>query len=504
MNEEIRRHRIDEIEELRAQGVEPYPYRFEKTDWAEGIKSKYESLESGATLEEETVVTAGRVMTLRQQGKTAFFVLKDNTGRIQGYIRKDAVGEEAFMLFKKHVSLGDFIGIKGFPFRTRTGELTIYVKEFQMLSKTLRTMPEKWHGLKDKETIYRQRYVEMLSNDEALKRFQLRFKLLKFIRDFLAEKNYVEVETPVLHYLTGGASAKPFETHLNVYDNDMYMRIALELYLKRYLVGGFERVFEIGKNFRNEGVSYKHHPEFTMMELYQAYADYNDIMDLTEELISSAVQELTGGTKIVYQGKELDFARPWKRVTMRGYIKEKLGADIVEDTDEELLEILKKHESIPEMKERGHLIEKLWDLVEDTIVNPTFNMDHPKIISPLAKAHRDDPRLTERFELIINGMEMANAFSELNDPVEQLKRFQHQATLRDAGDEEAQMMDMDFIRALEYGMPPTGGLGIGWDRIVMLLVDAPTIRDVIAFPLVNNASFDEEFLPEEAGDIEKK
>ncbi|MDI3524066.1 MULTISPECIES: lysine--tRNA ligase [unclassified Kosmotoga] len=492
MNEQIRQHKLNEIEELRSMGIEPYPHHFEKTHSTSDIRKEYDMLQPSETKEDTTISVAGRVMALRHHGKSSFFVLKDSDGRIQAYIRKDSVGDEAFKLFKKYVSIGDFVGVKGFPFKTHTGELSIFVKDFKLLSKAIRTMPEKWHGIKDKEIIYRQRYVEMIASDDAIKRFKIRFELLRRVREFLNARGFIEVETPILHSVTGGASARPFVTHINVFDSDMYLRIAEELYLKRYLVGGFEKIYEIGKNFRNEGMSYKHHPEFVMMELYQAYADYNDIMDLTEDLISTVVEQLTGSTKIVYQGKEIDFAKPWPRIKMADFIKEKLGVDILEDSDERLIEVLEKHNSVPEIKERGHLIEKLWDLVEDDIVQPTFVVEHPVIISPLAKVHREDPRVTERFELIINGMECANAFSELNDPIEQYRRFLHQAGLREAGDAEAQMMDRDFIRALEYGMPPTGGLGIGWDRILMFVTDSPTIRDVIPFPLVRPLSFEEE------------
>ncbi len=488
MSEEIRDQRIKEVNELREKGVNPYPYKFEKKETSNQIKERFSYLKEGEILENEKVSTAGRVMAIRKQGKTSFFVIKDVDGRIQAYIRQDKVGEETFAFFKKYINMGDFIGIKGFPFKTRTGELSVFVEEFELLSKTLQTLPEKWHGLKDKEIIYRQRYVEMLSNDDALNRYKIRFNILKTVREELNKKGFIEVETPVLHYLTGGATARPFETKLNAFDSEMFMRISLELYLKRYIVGGFDKVYEIGKNFRNEGISYKHHPEFTMMELYQAYADYFDIMDLTEELINTVAKKVTGGEIIEYNGKQINFSRPWKRIILTDYIKEKLKVDILSDSDEELLKVLEEHESIPEIKERGHLIEKLWDLVEDTIVDPTFIMEHPTIISPLAKKHRDKKDVTERFELIINGMEIANAFSELNDPVEQLKRFEHQAKLREEGDDEAQMMDTDFINALEYGMPPTGGLGIGWDRIVMFLTNSPSIRDVIPFPMVRKSN----------------
>ncbi|MEA2066606.1 MAG: lysine--tRNA ligase [Thermotogota bacterium] len=492
MNEEIRQHKLAEIEEMKEKDIVPYPYNFNKKDNIKDILERFKDLETSETLEDESVTTAGRVMALRHHGKSSFFEIKDETGRVQAYIRKNEVGVEAFNNFKKYTSLGDFVGIEGFPFKTHTGELSIYIKSFQILTKAIRTLPEKWHGLKDKEIIYRQRYVEMLSNDEALKRVKMRFEMMKYVREFLNDRGFIEVQTPILESVTGGASAKPFITHINLFDEDMYLRISLELYLKRYLVGGMEKVYEIGKNFRNEGMSYKHHPEFTMMELYQAYADYKDIMELTEELISKVVEKLMGTKKITYQGKEIDFSTPWRRVRFVDFIKEKLNVDVLEDTNERLMEVLEENNSIPELKERSHLIEKLWDLVEDDIVQPTFVMDHPEIISPLAKINRNDKRLTERFESVIYGMECGNAFSELNDPVEQLKRFRKQVELRESGDEEAQMMDLDFIRALEYGMPPTGGLGIGWDRILMLVSNSTSIRDVIPFPLVRPRPFEEE------------
>jgi len=492
MSEEARKQRIEEINQMRSEGIEPYPYRFEKTHWAGQIKEDFSGLKDSETKEDITLRIAGRVVAMRNHGKSTFFVLRDNTDRIQAYIRLDGVGAESFEVFKKYVNIGDFLGVTGFPFKTHTGEISVFVKHFEILSKAIRMMPEKWHGVKDKEIIYRQRYVEMLSSDEALERFRIRSELFRLVREFLQSRDFIEVDTPMLHYLTGGASARPFKTHINVFESEMYLRIAEELFLKRFLVGGFERIFEIGKNFRNEGVSYKHHPEFTMMELYWAYADYNDIMDITEEMINYVVRKITGSEIITYQGKEIDFSRPWRRVKMAGFIEENLGVDILEDSNDELIGVLRKHNAEPDIKERGHLIEKLWDLVEHNLVNPTFVTEHPVIISPLSKIHREDPRVTERFELIISSMEMANAFSELNDPIEQYDRFLHQAGLRDIGDEEAQMMDQDFIRALEYGMPPTGGLGVGWDRIIMLVTDAPSIRDIIPFPLVRPISFDEE------------
>ena len=504
MIEEVRRRRIEEVEELRKMGIEPYPYRFEKTHTTMDVRRKYEeTLKVGEVKEDEKLSVAGRVMSIRHHGKSSFFHIKDSTGRVQIYINKQAVGDEKFKVFKKYVNIGDVVGIKGFPFKSRTGELTVFAEDFRILSKALRTLPEKWHGLKDKEIIYRQRYVEMIINDSALKRFKKRFEVIKLIRDFLDNKGFIEVETPILHYVTGGAAAKPFITHLNVYDIDMYLRIAPELYLKRLIVGGFEKIYEIGKNFRNEGVSYKHNPEFTTLELYQAYADYTDIMNLTEELITFIIEKTCGNLKIEYQGVEIDFSRPWKRIDIRDFIKERLGVDIVEDPDDVLLKKLEEKGVEPAIKTRGHLIEKLWDLVEDEIVNPTFLLNHPVEISPLAKRHRDDPRVTERFELIIFGREIANAFSELNDPVDQMKRFEEQAKLREAGDEEAHMMDRDFVRALEYGMPPVGGLGLGIDRLIMFVTNSPSIRDVIPFPLVRPIEFEEEerVLDERGADV---
>ncbi len=493
MLEEIRKQRLKEIEELRELGINPYPYRFDKELTSREIRERYESqIGTGEVREDIKVSTAGRVMSIRDHGKSAFFHMKDKEGRIQAYIRKNSVGGEKYNLFKKYVNVGDIIGVKGFLFKSKTGELTVFVEDFQILSKAMRPLPEKWHGLKDKEIIYRQRYVDMIANDSSLERFKLRYRVIRMIREFLNERGFIEVETPTLVYVTGGAEARPFVTHLNVFDIDMYLRIATELYLKRYIVGGFEKVYEIGKVFRNEGISYKHSPEFTSLELYWAYADYEDIMNLTEELIEYVVKEIFGTTRITYQGVELDFSRPFRRIKMRDFIREKLGVDILEDNDEKLLKVLKDHGVEVPIKSRAHLINKLWDLVEEEVVQPTFLLEHPVEISPLAKRHREDPRVTERFELIIYGRETANAFSELNDPVDQYQRFLEQVKLREAGDEEAQMMDKDFIRALEYGMPPTGGLGIGIDRLIMFLTDSPTIRDVIAFPLVNPKSLDEE------------
>ncbi len=491
--DELREQRIREIEDIRNSGVNPFPYSFEVTHRLSEINQAFNGLEDGEKKEDAKLSAAGRIMAVRYHGKSIFAVIQDGADRLQCYLNV-SIGKDEFSFFKDHVKVGDFVGVKGFPFRSHTGELTVFVELYELLSKAIRTLPEKWHGLTDKEKIYRQRYVDMIVNKESFDRFRARFEIIRMVREFMNSERFVEVETPILQFVTGGATARPFVTKINVFDMDMYLKIAHELYLKRYIIGGFDAVYEIGKCFRNEGVSYKHNPEFTMIECYKAYADYNYMMDLTERLVSHVVERINGTTKITYQGREVDFTRPWKRIKMRDYIKEKLDADIVEDSDERLAQILKDNKALPEIRERGHYIEKLWDLVEDTIVNPTFLLEHPVDISPLAKRHRKDPRITERFEAIVLGNELANAFSELNDPIDQRKRFEAQAEMRASGDEEAQMIDHDFLRALEYGMPPTGGLGIGIDRLIMFATDAPTIKDVIAFPLVRPEEFNEKGL----------
>lgn len=490
---DLRKQRLSQIEELREKGYEPYKYRFSKDYNSQQIKDLFDDrIKAGQLLEEMVFNYAGRIMTIRMHGKSAFVDLKDDFGRIQAYVRLDQVGEDRYEFFKKYIDIGDWMGIKGYPFKTKTGELTLLVQELELLSKAIRPLPEKWHGLKDKEIRYRQRYVDMIANDNVIITFRTRFLVTQYIREFLNERGFLEVETPVLQIIMGGANAKPFITHLNVYDIDMYLRIATELHLKRLVVGGMEKIYEIGKIFRNEGVSNKHNPEFTTLELYQAYADYNDIMNLTEELLYHVTTKIHGTSKIKYQGQELDFKPPFRRVKMCEFIKENLGIDILESSDEELKNFLKEQGQFVEIEDRYHYIDKIWDLVEDKIIEPTFVIDYPTEISPLAKRKRDDPRLTERFELIINGTELANAFSELNDPQDQFERFKKQMQLKELGDEEAQTMDLDFIRALEYGLPPTGGLGIGIDRLCMLLTDTPTIRDIIPFPIVKPMSFEDE------------
>ncbi|PWJ95831.1 lysyl-tRNA synthetase class II [Oceanotoga teriensis] len=490
---DLKKQRLQMIDEIRNSGINPYPYKFEKEMSASEIKEKYdEKIEAGNLLEEEVFKYAGRVMTLRSHGKSAFLHIKDDTGRLQIYIRKDKLGDEKYEFFKKYINPGDWIGVKGFPFKTRTGELTVLATDFELLTKSVRPMPEKWHGLKDKEIRYRQRYVDMISNDKVIETFRNRSLVVRYIREYLNERDFFEVETPILQNIMGGANARPFITHLNVYDIPMYLRIATELHLKRLVVGGMERVYELGRIFRNEGVDYKHNPEFTTIELYQAYADYNDIMELTENLLAYVAEKIHGTTKIKYGELEIDFKPPFKRIDMREFIKEHLGVDILEDSIETMDNYLKSKDINVEIKERGKYIDELWDLVEDKLVQPTFIMNHPVEISPLAKRHREDPRLTERFELIVNGTELANAFSELNDAADQYSRFKAQADLKDLGDEEAQLMDLDFVRALEYGMPPTGGLGIGIDRFAMFMTNTQTIKDIIPFPLSKPMAFEME------------
>jgi len=478
---------------MREKGYNPYKYNFQKNYTSQQIKELFDSkIEAGQQLPDQVFNFAGRLMNLRKHGKSAFTDLKDEFGRIQIYIRLDLVGQESYDFFKEYIDIGDWVGIKGYPFKTRTGELTLLALEIKLLSKALRPLPEKWHGLKDKEVRYRQRYVDMIANDDTIKTLRTRFLVIKYIREYLNDKGFLEVETPVLQSIMGGANARPFITHLNVYDIDMYLRIATELHLKRLVVGGMEKVYEIGKIFRNEGVSNKHNPEFTTIELYQAFADYNNMMELTEDLLYNIAKKVHNKAKVIYQGEEIDFTPPFKRIKMREFIQENLGIDIVEASDQELKDFLKDKGEEVEIEDRYHYLDKVWDLVEDKIVQPTFVMDYPIELSPLAKRKKDDPRLTERFELIIKGNEIANAFSELNDPQDQFERFKKQMELKELGDEEAQMMDLDFIRALEYGLPPTGGLGIGIDRVCMLLTDTPTIRDIIPFPIVKPVSFEDE------------
>ena len=435
--------------------------------------------------EREEVSVAGRLIALRDQGKAAFGHIQDADGKLQVYFRKDTLGEEKYQEAMNILDVGDIIGVKGELFRTMTGELTVEVKDFQLLAKSLRALPEKWHGLKDVELRYRHRYIDLIANPKAREIFKIRSKAIKSLREYLESKGFMEVETPILQSVASGAMAKPFITHHNALDMDMYLRIAPELYLKMLVVGGFNRVYEIGRNFRNEGIDTTHNPEFTMVEFYGAYLDYNDLMDMTEELFRKILMDTVGTLKITWEGQELDFSKPFRRLPFFEALKEKTGKDKDFFLDEEKARAFAKEVGIPKAEELTHLklLDKLFEhFIEEDLIQPTFVIDFPKILSPLAKTHRNDPDLVERFELIVNKQELANAYTELNDPEDQRERFLQQLKEKAAGDEEAMDIDENFLMALEYGLPPTGGEGIGIDRLVMMLTDSSSIREVILFP----------------------
>ena len=481
----VRREKLDK---LKQEGKDPYKItKFNRTHKSKEIINNYEELEG------KEVVVAGRLMAKRIMGKASFCHIQDSEGKIQSYVSINELGEESYKAFKED-DIGDIIGIKGFVFKTKTGEISIHAKEVTLLSKSLRPLPEKFHGLKDTDLRYRQRYVDLIVNPEVKDTFKKRTEIIKEMRRILDEKEYVEVETPILNTIAGGASARPFITHHNSLDIDMYLRIATELYLKRLIVGGFDRVYEIGRIFRNEGMDLKHNPEFTSIELYQAYADLEDMMNITEELITKVAMKVLGTTKITYQGQEIDLTPGWRRITMIDAVKEATGVDFhTINTDEEAMEAAKKAgvPVDPIKTTRGDIIAAFFDeKVEETLIQPTFIYEYPIENSPLAKKMENDERMTQRFELFIGGREYANAFAELNDPIDQYERFLAQVKQREAGDDEANMMDTDFGTALEYGMPPTGGMGMGIDRLVMLLTDEASIRDVLLFPTMkplNNA-----------------
>jgi lysyl-tRNA synthetase class 2 len=479
---EMLRVRREKLTDMRERGIEPYGGRFERTHAARDILDSFEELEH------KPVIVAGRIMSRRGMGKATFAHIQDAGGRIQIYVRSNDVGKEAYELFGK-LDIGDIIGVQGNVFKTRMGEITVSAESFFILAKSLRPLPEKWHGLKDVDLRYRQRYLDLIVNPEVREVFETRSKIIRATRNFLELKGFLEVETPMMQTIAGGAEARPFITHHNALDISLYLRIAPELYLKRLLVGGFEKVYEINRNFRNEGISTRHNPEFTMLELYQAYADYNDMMDLTEELISFLASEVLGTPKIEYQGAPIDLSPGWTRIPMLEAVKLYSGLDFnALKTAEEARLAVKQADIGLELDSSdswGGILNKVFEeLVEPKLIQPTFVMDYPVEISPLAKRKVEDPDLTYRFELFIYGRELANAFSELNDPIDQKGRFLKQVEKRRAGDEEAHMMDEDYINALEYGMPPAGGLGIGIDRLIMLLTDAASIRDVLLFPLM--------------------
>ncbi|MCM3324937.1 lysine--tRNA ligase [Cytobacillus kochii] len=470
---------------LREQGVDPFGKRFDRTHQSQQLVEEYSQLEKEELEEKEIPVTiAGRIMTKRGKGKAGFAHIQDLSGQIQLYVRKDAVGEEAYEVFTS-ADLGDIVGVSGVLFKTKVGELSVKAKQFELLTKALRPLPDKFHGLKDVEQRYRQRYLDLIMSEESKHTFITRSRIIQSMRRYLDDQGYLEVETPMMHAIAGGASAKPFITHHNALDMELYMRIAIELHLKRLIVGGMEKVYEIGRVFRNEGVSTRHNPEFTMIELYEAYADYRDIMSLTENLIAHIAKEVLGSTTVQYGEYEINLKPEWKRLHMVDAVKEYTGVDFWKETSvDEARALAKEHGvEITEHMQYGHIVNEFFEQkVEEKLIQPTFIFGHPVEISPLAKKNENDPRFTDRFELFIVAREHANAFTELNDPIDQKERFEAQLKEREQGNDEAHMMDNDFIEALEYGMPPTGGLGIGVDRLVMLLTNAASIRDVLLFP----------------------
>ncbi|PLX71228.1 MAG: lysine--tRNA ligase [Denitrovibrio sp.] len=481
----MEQHRLDKLEKIKKQNKQPY-VNYHKVDHdIIDIVDKYKETEKDQLPERSVIFdVAGRIMAMREFGKAAFMTIKDRTESIQVYVKKGEISDEDYEIFKS-TDIGDIVGIKGFLFKTKTNELTICATEHRLLTKALRDLPEKWHGLKDVETRYRQRYVDLMVNDKVKETFRYRSMIIQKVREFFIGRDFLEVETPMMHPIVGGATAKPFETHHNALNMPLFLRIAPELYLKRLVVGGFERVFEVNRNFRNEGLSTRHNPEFTMIEWYNAYNDYHGLMDMIEEMICGIASELYGKNELEYKEKTVNLTRPWKRITIKDAITK--NTDIT-------AEMLKDVESAKACAEKiGIYVDKKWgkgkivleifeELVEPTLFDPTFIIDYPKEVSPLAKSKADDPETTERFELFIGGFELANGFNELNDPFDQKERFEKQAAAKDAGDEEASMMDTDYIRALEYGLPPTAGAGLGIDRLVMLFTGSQSIRDVILFP----------------------
>ena len=485
---EIIAQRREKLRRLFDAGIDPYPARYRRTHTA----AEAVALLGDRSSDETLLSVAGRVTAMRTMGKATFLDLRDGSGRLQVYVKRDVVGDRAYGLLKE-IDLADFLGAAGHMFRTKTGEPTLEARELTVLAKALRPPPEKWHGLHDVEVRYRQRYLDLMANEEVRELFRTRSRIISAIRRYLDERGFLEVETPVLHASPGGAAARPFVTHHNALGRDFYLRIALELHLKRLIVGGFERVYEIGRIFRNEGVSTKYNPEFTMLELYQAYTDYNGIMDLVEDLVATVAEEALGGTKVRYGDSVIDLARGWPRITLRDAIRERSGVDFLAHDD---VASLRRAAETAGLRVEGHwgrgkiIDELLTQYVEPHLMQPTFLVDYPTELSPLAKRKPEDPRLVERFEFFICGREVGNAYSELNDPVDQRQRLVEQARLRAAGDEEVELADEDFLVALEHGMPPTGGLGIGIDRLVMAMTGASSIREVILFPALREKGDD--------------
>jgi lysyl-tRNA synthetase class 2 len=488
--EQEKARRLGSLDALRAQGTNPYPYRFDRSHTLGEIRNEFGVLEAGS--ETDTHVTvAGRILLKRDQGKLIFATLQDRETSIQLFVSKAIVGDDTFDAIN-NLDLGDWVGATGIVMTTRKGELSIKVDSVVLLSKAVRPLPDKWHGLTDTDTRYRQRYADLIGNEESRRMFAVRHAVIASFRRTLHERGFIEVETPVLHVEPGGAHARPFVTHHNALDMTLYLRIALELHLKRLIVGGMERVFEIGRVFRNEGISTRHNPEFTMMELYQAFADYTDIMDLTEVLFVNAAKDATGSSTVLIDDLPVDLAKPWRRVRMIDLVKEATGVEVhPSQPREQLVALAEKHgvKVLPHFGP-GKIIEELFEATcEAALREPTFVTGHPVEISPLARVDRNDPYLTERFELFVGGRELANAYSELNDPIEQRLRFEDEQKSKEAGNAEAGSVDEDFLRAMEYGMPPTGGLGIGMDRLVMLIGNAQSIRDVILFPTLRLEAF---------------
>ena len=496
---QLKKVRMEKLAALQADGKDPFKITtYDQTYHTQEIKDKFEDLcgeqdaEGNYTKEPATVSIAGRMMFKRVMGKASFANLQDRDGRIQIYVSRNDLGDDAYAGFKK-LDIGDIIGVKGFPFRTKTGEISVHVKELTLLSKSLEPLPEKFHGLTDTDTRYRQRYVDLIMNEDVRETFKMRSRIIQEIRTFLAGRDFMEVETPMLVENAGGAAARPFITHYNALNEDRKLRISLELYLKRLIIGGLERVYEIGRVFRNEGTDTRHNPEFTLMELYQAYTDYNGMMELTESMFRDVAQKVCGTTLITYGGKQIDLGKPFRRLTMVDAIKEETGIDFDQVSSDEEAKALARERGIEfeDRHKKGDIVNLFFDTYcEDKMIQPTFIMDHPVEISPLTKKKPSDPSKVERFELYINGWEMCNAYSELNDPIDQRERFAAQDALAAAGDEEANHTDEDFLHAMEIGMPPTGGIGYGIDRLCMLLTDSAAIRDVLLFPTLKSLSKD--------------
>jgi len=478
--------RIEKVNQLKEQNINPYSNNFKPKNFIKDVLEEFAE-NTPEELEQlvEVFIISGRVLSKRDFGKSIFFNLKDRTGQLQGFVKKNHLGEEKHNLFKKFVDVGDFIGIIGTLFKTKTGELTLKVDNFELLTKSLRPLPEKWHGLQDVEIRYRQRYLDLISNNEIKEKFIKRNIIIKFIKNYLDERDYIEVETPILHSVAGGAAAKPFTTHHNALNIELFLRIAPELYLKRLVVGGIERVYELGRTFRNEGVSTRHNPEFTMIEFYQSYATYEDLMVLIEEMISALCESVNGSKVIEFTDKKIDFTTPWKRLNIFDSLKDIYGKEFIED--EKAIFTKAKELGIEHHNIKGKAIIEIFDLeMGQNLVDPTFVFAFPTDVSPLARKNDSNPDIADRFELYINGWEIANAFSELNDPIDQKRRFLTQIENKNKGEEEYHEMDNDYITALEYGMPPTAGAGIGIDRLVMLLTNSESIREVIFFPLLKS------------------